>query len=302
MGRSAQHACARPSRRRFPILTVLLALSVMGAAGPDAVRGEATAQTPEGVLLPSGDRYVGDLVDGVPDGRGRYLWADGRVYDGDFVDGVRDGEGVMTWPDGRRYEGEFRAGAMTGEGRMEHPDGARYRGEMKDGRPHGLGTWRWPNRDRYTGEYVDGVRTGWGEFRRADGQRYVGEYRGGRRTGQGTLIGADGTLYRGRFENDRRDGVGIRVSANGSSLTLETWSDGSRQRRSAIRASSDCRLLQGQRRWMVVDSGCVDGLAHGRGNAVSTDGTLYVDSGRFVLGRLVVGSPVALGQPPESER
>jgi hypothetical protein len=289
MGRSAQDARARPSRRRH--LTVPGLLLLAGVALPAA--GIAAAGP-----FPGGAATVGDVADG----EGRHEWPDGRVYEGEFVDGARSGQGVMTWPDGRRYEGEFRADSISGEGRMDFPDGARYRGEWRDGVPHGLGTYRWPDRDRYTGEYVDGVRSGWGEFRRSDGQRYVGGYVDGERAGQGTLIEADGTLYRGRFEAGVRDGVGIRVSPTGSSLTLETWSAGSLVGRRAIRESTGCRLRQGTRRWMVVGTECIDGLAHGRGNAVSTDGTLYVDSGRFVLGRLVTGAPFALGQPPEGGR
>ena len=248
---------------------------------------------------PDGSVYEGDFRAGRPDGRGRYRRADGLEYRGSFTEGAFDGEGELTWPAGRAYEGAFVDGRITGEGRFEYADGSRYRGELENGQPHGLGTWRSPDRDRYTGEFVHGVRDGWGEYRSADGARYVGGYDDEQRAGQGTLIAADGTLYRGRFGGGVRDGVGVRISANGSSLTLERWDAGQRTSRRAIRSTPRCRLDHTGRRWMVLESGCVDGLAHGRGNAVSTDGTLWIDGGRFLLGRLVQGEAIALGQPAE---
>ena len=248
---------------------------------------------------PDGSVYEGEFRAGLPHGRGHYRRTDGLEYRGHFRDGAFDGEGQMTWPGGRTYTGAFVDGRITGEGRFEYADGSRYLGPLENGRPHGLGTWRSPAGDRYTGEFVHGVRDGWGEYRSADGSRYVGGYRDGQRAGQGTLIAADGTLSRRRFVDGVRDGVAVRISADGSSLTLEHWDSGQRSWRRAIRARSRCRLNHADRRWMVLESGCVDGLAHGRGHAVSTDGTLWIDGARFVLGRLVQGQAIALGQPPE---
>lgn len=273
MSRGTQRACTGTPPRRLAGIALGLLLTGLLAGPGRAAEGDAG----------------GDL-----------RFDDGRVYIGPVVDGQPDGKGTMIWPDGHRYEGAFEAGEMSGEGRFEYPDGTRYRGEVAHGRPDGLGTFRWPDHSRYTGEYQAGVRQGWGEYRWPDGARYVGGFRADERTGQGTLIDADGTLYRGRFRDGRRDGVGVRVSANGASLTLERWKNGVQQSSRAIRASQDCVLHHAGRRWMVLGSRCIDGLAHGRGDAVSTDGTLWIDEGRFVLGQLVAGRAIALGQPPET--
>lgn len=248
----------------------LLMLSLASAA--------ATAADVE-LELPGGDRYRGEATAGVPDGRGILEFADGRTHEGIFVDGRMQGEAEINWP-----------------------DGARYRGPVKDGEPHGLGTWRNSDGDRYTGEYVNGKRHGWGEYRAADRSRYVGGFEAGRRSGQGTIIEADGALYRGGFRGGRRHGPGVSVSSRGSSLTFERWENGVRQARRDIRETSGCSLREGRQRWMVIDSPCVDGLAHGEGHAVSTDGMLLIEPGRFVLGRFVAGNATALGQPPESDR
>ena len=37
------------------------------------------------------------------EGKGVYLWPDGRRYEGDFLEDKRDGYGVLEWRDGRVY-------------------------------------------------------------------------------------------------------------------------------------------------------------------------------------------------------
>jgi hypothetical protein len=60
------------------------------------------------------DRYEGQFIKGVPDGRGTYTWADGAFYEGQWRNGLKDGKGrlvigdsILTgfWRD-NRYMGE----------------------------------------------------------------------------------------------------------------------------------------------------------------------------------------------------
>ena len=44
------------------------------------------------------DTYEGRFLKGLPDGDGKYTWADGRVYEGSWTEGMRDGKGIMTYP------------------------------------------------------------------------------------------------------------------------------------------------------------------------------------------------------------
>ncbi len=44
------------------------------------------------------DSYVGRFSRGLPQGRGTYTWADGRVYEGEWQKGLREGKGTMTYP------------------------------------------------------------------------------------------------------------------------------------------------------------------------------------------------------------
>lgn len=45
------------------------------------------------------DRYEGQFIKGLPNGRGTYKWANGVYYDGQWKDGLREGEGKMVYPD-----------------------------------------------------------------------------------------------------------------------------------------------------------------------------------------------------------
>lgn len=44
------------------------------------------------------DTYEGRFLKGLPDGTGKYTWADGRIYEGSWIAGERDGKGKMTYP------------------------------------------------------------------------------------------------------------------------------------------------------------------------------------------------------------
>lgn len=289
--RRAHPSTPRPRRSLAPLLLICTLPPGLPAA---ADFGRLAA-----LLDVGGGSFEGQTLAGRPQGEGRLEWADGRVFVGEFFDGVPDGKGELTWPDGMRYRGPVVAGQIEGEARVEFADGRRYRGPFVNGMPEGLGTFRWPDRSRYTGEYVAGQRHGWGEYKGASGERYVGGFARGARHGQGTLIAADGTLFRGNFRSGQLHGFGVRVSPKGRRLNLEYWENGALVTRDAIRQSTDCHLDHGAQRWMVQGTDCENGRAHGVGNAVSTDGLLFIRDGRFDQGRLVAGRPLSLGQPQD---
>lgn len=45
---------------------------------------------------------------------------------------------------------------------------------------------------------------------------------------------------------------------------------------------------------MFQSNRCINGLAHGGGNAVRMDGSAFIAQGRFVLGKMVEGNIVLL--------
>ena len=45
-------------------------------------------------------------------------WSTGDVYDGEWVDGVIEGKGVMVYADGARYEGSWKGDVRSGQVRL----------------------------------------------------------------------------------------------------------------------------------------------------------------------------------------
>lgn len=44
--------------------------------------------------------YIGEKVNGMRTGKGKFTWADGDSYEGDFIEDVRTGKGKFTWTTG----------------------------------------------------------------------------------------------------------------------------------------------------------------------------------------------------------
>ena len=109
--------------------------------------------------LPNGDektqaKYIGEVKNGIPDGRGTLTDIDGNKYVGEFTDGDPNGQGTLTLSDGSIYVGQW-----------------------KDGKWHGQGTLTWSNGNQYVGEYENGLADGQGTLTKTDGSKYVGEYK-----------------------------------------------------------------------------------------------------------------------------
>lgn len=64
--------------------------------------------------MPDGSKYVGELVNGLANGKGKRIWDDGHVYEGEFFNGREDGMGEHKYPNGEVYNGEFRNGLKHG--------------------------------------------------------------------------------------------------------------------------------------------------------------------------------------------
>jgi hypothetical protein len=118
------------------------------------------------------------------------------------------------------------------------------------------------------------------------GDRWTGTLAAGRQ-GYGQLKQADGTLFVGRFLDDRPLGLCVAIKPSGEQ-EVQTW---------AASGMVDSRPVAGKivspsTQWIYLGEGSRDGLAEGRGGAISIDGRQRVEDGLFVLGRLVSGSLV----------
>ena len=64
----------------------------------------------ETINYDNGDKYVGNVVNGLPHGQGTYTRSSGQKYVGEFKDGKKHGQGIFAFPDGYQYIGEWRDG------------------------------------------------------------------------------------------------------------------------------------------------------------------------------------------------
>ena len=162
----------------------------------------------ESVTLPSGEQYDGQLVKGVPNGRGLLLKANGDQYNGIFVDGKFEGRGVFHWIDGGEYKGKWVQNKRQGFGSMQYANGNHYEGEWLAGKRHGRGQLTFRSGTRYEGQWKSDLKNGEGMLIYRSGQRYIGKYKNDLRHGKGVLVRANGESYRGTFSKDKEHGVG----------------------------------------------------------------------------------------------
>ena len=151
-----------------------------------------------------GSKYIGEIKEGLPNGRGTYTTSDGRKYVGEWKNGKTDGQGTSTLPDGSEYVGEFKDGKMNGKGTWVGADGKKYVGDYKADKRHGQGTLTWANGKKYVGEWRDDKENGQGTYTWPDGSIYIGGWKDGNYSGQGTFKQPNGTKYVGEWKDGKK--------------------------------------------------------------------------------------------------
>mmetsp|Transcript_25731 Transcript_25731/g.43349 ORF Transcript_25731/g.43349 Transcript_25731/m.43349 type:complete len:550 (-) Transcript_25731:116-1765(-) len=226
----------------------------------------------KGVLrFANGDRYEGGFYSGIFYGYGKFTYSDGSYYEGEYLvlkkgaddavgfpdpNGLRNGSGLRVWANGNRYEGSFRDDFVHGDGSLQKFEGGKYSGEFRNGERHGMGIEEFGNLIAenyvcpmgnkhkgegyciYNGQFANNKFDGIGEFMCQDNRYYKGHWKGGKRHGRGVqsylregeagdakrlFIGGVGSLYRfrlfdGMWQNDVREGHGVATYVNGDTI------------------------------------------------------------------------------------
>ena len=105
-------------------------------------------------------RYVGQIVNGLREGKGIEYYNDGNRYEGDFRNDKREGKGIFYYNNGDRYEGDFKNGNMEGKGIFYFNNGERYEGDWKNNNMEGKAIFYFKNGDRSMGDWKSGTRIG----------------------------------------------------------------------------------------------------------------------------------------------
>ncbi len=75
--------------------------------------------------------YTGQLVNGMANGQGTVIYANGDSYEGEWKDNMFHGQGIYTWAEGHRYEGEFKNDMFHGQGTVTKANGYIIKGRFE---------------------------------------------------------------------------------------------------------------------------------------------------------------------------
>ncbi len=203
--------------------------------------------------------YRGQIVNGVPNGSGTFVYKNDDRYEGQVRNGVPNGRGIYSFRNGTRYEGTFRDGSFHGTGTLamwsNNVYAGTYTGNFREGSYSGKGKLVMSNGDRYEGTLIAGQPHGKGTIQYR-GNTYKGDFYLGQVNGQGTLTTNEGVVCRGRFYSSQLSGKGT----------------------CTFPATSGIKSYTGELR---------DGKPDGRGTMVYTNGKRFV--GKFRAGSALEG-------------
>lgn len=220
---------------------------------------------------------------------GAKSYKDGAKYEGQLLNGVPEGKGTMVFADGGKYEGAFKKGVMEGKGVYHYADGiSKYDGDFKDGKRHGNGVLTRPFNEtviKLTGTFVndkprgkavqeavgmftiecevkeDSLAYGQGKRTYVNGDTYVGEFRKNHHY-KGVYTWANGDKYEGTFGGHLPNGEGVKVFADGGSYKGDFV-------RGTMHGKGVYKFPDGSR----YEGEFNDGKMEGRGIFISRDGT-----------------------------
>jgi hypothetical protein len=167
---------------------------------------------PADAVLPDNVKYYGEIIDGLLEGPGELVGADGRRFKGNFHRGLMEGKGEYQDPN-VHYEGGFSRGMFNGDGVLTYHNGAVYRGAFKDGRMHGSGKLLSPDGEEFEGEFADDAMLK-GIFKDTAGGVYEGDFADSRYHGKGVYISDEGDRYEGNFVKGVFSGKGRIIGAD----------------------------------------------------------------------------------------
>ena len=71
-----------------------------------------------------GSKYIGEVVNGLAEGKGIYCWKSGSRYEGEWRNGKKEGKGILYFNEGSLYEGDWKDDKKEGKGIYYYVSGA----------------------------------------------------------------------------------------------------------------------------------------------------------------------------------
>lgn len=177
------------------------------------------------IVYSGGIKYVGETLDGKPNGYGTYYLKDGTIsYEGAVKNGQPHGFGTKYFLD-ETYTGEFEDGKMHGKGKLIESNGTSHEGYYVNDTFHGQGTMIYSNGDSFVGEFKFSKVDGIGKFIKLGDYTYKGAFVENLFEGQGILNYDNGDKYVGGFKEGKYNGEGTLTFASGE-ISSGNWKDG----------------------------------------------------------------------------
>ena len=165
-------------------------------------------------------KYIGQVVNGLQEGKGTFKYNSGSIYEGDWKNGKKEGKGIFYCKkepfQGHRYDGEWKNDKQEGKGIYFFTLGDMYEGNWEKGIQKGKGIYNYSNGDRYEGDFNNGLMEGKGVYYYSNGERYEGDFRNGKREGKGILYLNNGDRRMGDYLNDQPSGKHVILTKNGN--------------------------------------------------------------------------------------
>ncbi|GHU27050.1 hypothetical protein FACS1894152_2990 [Bacilli bacterium] len=207
-----------------------------------------------------GNTYVGNWLDGRPDGYGTIKFVDKALHDGGTYNGnigipadvnemyyknnryrysngdsyigkfeyLMNGTGEYIYRNGSRYDGNFRCGMRDGNGIMQNKnDGSTYKGQWENDKTHGHGIVSWPDGEQFIGDFDSGkISSGDSIYIYSNGNEYSGDiYEGGKisRGGKMTITYRNGNKFEGKWSEDKESAEGTMTYSNGKKAEMTLY-------------------------------------------------------------------------------
>jgi|GEM_PF-3413254 len=189
---------------------------------PPVFAKTAVNNNTEASSMQDGSNFIGNSINGSPNGIGVIYYEDGSRYEGNVVNGRREGEGKLIRNDGFVYSGSWENDSMNGYGILKWQNGDSYTGNLKNGVFEGNGTMTWASGDTYSGEWLEGRFSGYGKFNWSNGNYYVGQWLYGEFDGYGTFNLTNVGIYEGQWSSGKRNGRGKYTYLDGT-VQIGVW-------------------------------------------------------------------------------
>lgn len=241
----------------------------------------------------NGGVYRGDAVEGVPNGDGTCIWADGRKYVGKWKNGRLHGKGAKHYPDGTVQKGTFVNGIYVGKVDIETSTGQHievediedsykhrvriifndtvYRGQWYNGRKNGYGVLTEGGKT-LSGFFLDGRYIGqvygtdeFGRYLDKDHNPILIDFSEAKYHGNVHIEYFNGSRYDGEWENGVRHGKGRYVYSNGD-VYDGYWDHNERSGSRSTYMCSGCYTYRGDFNNDMID---------GYGTVVFNNGTIF---------------------------